>query len=303
MKTLALVLVLLCSVTLAYGEDWTAINYPGATDTYPRSVDGNNVVGFYMTTASYPYDRGFLYNLATKVWTPLDKPGVLDTTLTGISGDKIVGTYQTASHNTYGLVYDMKTATWSTYVLRDGGVAKTAWPCGIEGDSVVGVYENGDYAFTSSITDGNVYSTVQKTGTTKINPRDISGDQIVGDYRDSLGRQHAFIYDKKLEDFSDLDSPDAALYSTNLFGIDGDNVVGNYTDILGKTHGLLHNTKSKKWTPIADPNGADTTAFGISGDMIVGTFADPEGFVYTIPEPATLALLTFSGALLLRRKK
>ena len=59
------------------------------------------------------------------------------------------------------------------------------------------------------------------------------------------------------------------------------------------------------WTTL-DPSGAvhTITAHGIDGDRIVGQYYDgsaQHGFVYVIPEPATLLLLSLGGVVLRRK--
>jgi len=50
---------------------------------------------------------------------------------------------------------------------------------------------------------------------------------------------------------------------------------------------------------------AVTQAYGISGSSIVGSYSDSSGthgFVYTIPEPATLLLFALGGLVLRKHK-
>jgi len=69
------------------------------------------------------------------------------------------------------------------------------------------------------------------------------------------------------------------------------------------------------WTTLDYPGAYQTVARGISGDSIVGIYNDgsgspSHGFIYEIPEPATLLLLGFGAvrlrsrqAVMLRRKR
>jgi hypothetical protein len=81
-------------------------------------------------------------------------------------------------------------------------------------------------------------------------------------------------------------------------------MVGWYLDTSGYSHGFLYNGTT--WT-ILDMPGADATyAYGIDNGKIIGYYdvaGEPShGFIYTIPEPATLFLLTLGG-MALRTKK
>ena len=60
-------------------------------------------------------------------------------------------------------------------------------------------------------------------------------------------------------------------------------------------------------TTLDVPGASGTVAFGIDGDNVVGYYLDANfythGFIATIPEPATLSLLTLSTLMLLRRRR
>jgi hypothetical protein len=132
----------------------------------------------------------------------------------------------------------------------------------------------------------------------------ISGNSIVGYYVDSPGIANAkgFLYNGKK--WTTLDFPGAA-YGTFAQGIDGSNIVGGYYDSSNYGHGFLYNGTS--WTTLNYPGAELTWAYGISGSNIVGWYSDGDassvhGFIYTIPEPATLLLFGL-GAAIIRKFK
>ncbi|MFA5878416.1 MAG: hypothetical protein WC845_03560 [Candidatus Staskawiczbacteria bacterium] len=319
----------ICAVVALFGgnyavADWTTLSVPEASSTHPRCVDGDNVVGFYMTAASYPYDHGFVYNSTTETWLTLDKPGAIDTILTGVSGDRIVGTYQDNQGISHGLLYNIGSSTWTTLDMND----TTTWINAIDGDNIVGGYQGGNGAFVYNLAT-SLFTPLNMVGLTKVNPRGVSGNRIVGRYTDSLARQYGFIYNIADETWVNFSIPDSMLHSTTPWSIEGDNIVGGYVDADNIMHGFIYNitgsaqaiagppnaSAAATWVTIDAPNASATVVYGISGNTLVGTFqprtfgfnvaavSSEQGFIYTIPEPTTICILAFGGILLLHRKK
>lgn len=64
------------------------------------------------------------------------------------------------------------------------------------------------------------------------------------------------------------------------------------------------------WTALDMPGASDTMPSGIYGNCIVGSYyygdydmPNVSGFIYTIPEPATLFLLALGGLFLKRARR
>ena len=122
----------------------------------------------------------------------------------------------------------------------------------------------------------------------------IDGSNIVGFYEEA----HGFLYDGTT--WTVLDMPGANW--TYIHGIDGSNIVGQYLDEHRGGHGFLYNGTS--WLTLDMPGATLTRIWDIDGNKLVGDYEDAtgyHGFVYEIPEPATLLLLGF-GIILARKK-
>jgi hypothetical protein len=171
-------------------------------------------------------------------------------------------------------------------------------PTGIDGSYIVGGYEEASGVGHGFLYNGATWTTLDMPDAYRTWASGIDGSNIVGHYYDDFG-VHGFLYDGS--GWTTLDVPGVA-GGTQAFGIDGSNIVGSYYDYdTSNWRGFLYNGSS--WT-ILDMPGADYTfPYGIDGSNIVGEYYDASsgshGFLYTIPEPATLLILGL-GVLCLR---
>lgn len=274
---------------------WTTLDFPGARQTQPYAVSGNNVVGWYQDNLGQ--GGWFLYDGAS--WTRLYLPNparAQHSEVTGISGSSIAGYYLelSAAGHAFGFIN-------GTTVTCPGACDTEIW--GIDASSIVGrckLYSGNSYRWHGFFSDGGTWIALDYPGATAEStwPRGISGNSIVGSYQSD--RDHGFIYDGM--EWKSLDYPGAAYY-TYAYGISGNNIVGSYSGNPSSPSGFLYNGTT--WTTLNYPGASCTSAQGIDGNNIVGWYQDNSGvhgFLLTIPEPATMGMLVLGLLPFLQRR-
>jgi hypothetical protein len=289
--------VAICAAIVLLGSDyamagtWTPLDAPG-TGVYQTSVSGisgNNVVGYYSHQDSSP-SHSFLYNGGS--WTELPiSPSCIDGSIVvSMSGER----------------YNLTTGILTPASVQFTG-SQSNRIYGISGSYVVG---EGPYG-NDGLEHGFLWNFSTQTYTLLNYPgagpgetyaEGISGDSVVGWYRGSFGPVHGYLYNITTQSYTSFHYP-GATGETIAQGISGNNIVGQYWDNSGE-HGFLYNGTS--WTTLSYPGAVNTYAYGISGNNIVGNYnygdgMPVHGFIYTIPEPATLLLFGL-GAVMLRKK-
>ena len=285
----------------------TILDAPGAVYTHPYGIDGDNIVGVYWYESGPSY--GFLYNGSN--WTTLSMPEG-DPVPFGIDGSNIVGSYyDNSDNNHHGFLCDG--STWTTLDMHGINHSDMAL-VDISGSNIVGWYYGGtsdwtSYKYHSFLYDGATWTNLDMPGADATYVSAISGNNIVGSYQsvDDPFHAHGFIYDGLT--WATIDAPGAE--NTNITGTDGDNIVGYYNaSIPGNygNHGFLYNITSLTWITFEIPGGgASSGLWNISGNNAVGYYFDgsdykEHGFIYAIPEPATISLLALGGLMLRRRR-
>jgi hypothetical protein len=283
-KAVFMVIILL-SWGFAPAGTWTTLDYPGSVETCLYGIDSGNIVGIY--TDAQGYRHGFVYNGTN--WTILNGPGGAEAYPNGIDGGNIVGT-----SNNHGFLYDG--TNWTTLDFPSASLTRAR---GIDGGNIVGDY---DYIH-GFIYNGASWTTIDFPGATTqaTLPNDIDGSYIVGCYSGS-GQIRGFVYDGI--NWIAPNAPGAD--RTYIYGVDGGNIVGYCKKATGRYVFIYDGTN---WTILEGPVPAtyEIRAYGIDGNKIVGYYHAPDGkdhgFLYTIPEPATILLLTLGGLFLMRRHK
>ncbi len=272
---------------------YTPIDVPGAVNTTPFGVSGNNVVGYYYDGAT---THGFLWNGST--YTTLDAPGAtMDTAAYGVEGNKIVGEYRDGSGLAQGFIYDG--TTWQT--LNYPGAVQTVIE-GISGTKMVGVWT--DSVVHGFVYDGVNFTTVDDPLGVNNQAHAIDGNKIVGSYNQGDGSTgRGDVYDGAT--FTTVSFPGAD--RTEGYGISGNLIVGDFGDsAFTFGHGYIYDGNS--YTQIDIPGARNNTSVhGIDGLNIVGGYNDSNGFdhgfIATVPEPAGLGVCVIAIAGLIRRRR
>jgi hypothetical protein len=270
---------------------WTKLDYPGAIWTYPHGISGDTIVGNYEDDTGI---HGFMYDGNT--WISFTHPKGWSTAATGISDGRVVG----FTLWTYAFIYDG--LTWTDFAVT--GLTRAH---GIYKNKVVGYYDYNHviYGPTNSgfVYDGETVKNVRYPDAFSTMANAIWEDTIVGQYSPSGApgeHGHGFIYDGQTW----RTVAKGGALSTRLTGIDGDRMVGIW-HAGGPSVGFL--LEEDTWTDIRCPWGVRTDVYGISGDRIVGYYRDAggrdHGFLLTIPEPGTLALLAIGGIVASGRRR
>jgi probable HAF family extracellular repeat protein len=123
-----------------------------------------------------------------------------------------------------------------------------------------------------------VCTTIDPPGCIQSTATAISSNNVVGEYQDTTGETHGFLYSGGA--FTTLD-PAGSIF-TQATGLFGPNVVGYYQDVNSVHHGFLYNGTSYV---TLDPSGSVSThASGIYGNNVVGYYIDSQevyhGFLY-----------------------
>jgi hypothetical protein len=281
--------IAICAVIVLLGSGyalagtWTTLDYPGTGGwTQATGISGNNIVGRYQDNSGNIH--GCLYNGGS--WTGLPIiPSCID-------GSTIVSHADGYVTWLYNLTTGSLTPASVEFIGSSGSEIS-----GISGDSVIGMYYGRSFLYNTTTRDNytffdypGIYRDTYAQG--------ISGNSVVGYYYDGDPHYaHGFLYNITTQSYTALNYP-GATGETIAQGISGNNIVGQYWDNSGE-HGFLYNGTS--WTTLDYPGAINTYALGISGNNIVGWSSDGHGFLYEIPEPATLLLLGL-GAVVLRKR-
>lgn len=198
-----------------------------AVSTFAYGISGINIVGDSITSSNLSI--AFIFNGTT--YTILNNPAGIQTEVYGIDGSNIVGSYVDANKDRHGFLYN-----GTEYITIDNPSGYITVLESISGFNAVGYYLDSLHLSHSFI-----YN-ISTLTFTQLNPpfqsdnpnysvesfaTAISGNNIVGIYRQHSGGEHGFIYDGT--DYSTIDFP-GTFGATEILGISGTTIVGNFSD-------------------------------------------------------------------------
>jgi subtilase-type serine protease len=216
-------------------------NFPGAISSTPYGPSFGSasgilrVGGSYKTTASNPYDLGYLYDGAAAPGAQLTTlvypgSGTLNTLAHSTFGNQVVGNYDTILATGNAFIYDIPSGTFTTN-NHPGAVSTTAY--GVYGNRIAG-------GFADPTLHGYIYNQDTATFTTYNAP-----GAVVTHFEGITGAGRA-----------------------NTF-----NLVADSVDILGNPHAWAVHVDAAgiaTWTEIAVPGAEVTTANSIYQNKLIG---------------------------------
>jgi probable HAF family extracellular repeat protein len=284
-------------MTLTY----VSIDEPSATDgTHATGINNKGqIIGYFVDSTGL--DNGFLDTKGTFV--EFDDPsGTFGTvplginnsiTINSVASFLIVGKYLTGFFFNDFAAFINFGASPSYF----GPPTSTLFPPDANGNVVTGInekateivgwYINGNGVGESVSLLNNRAETVSTLallgpGGTYANGVNNAG-QIVGDYIDSSGHAHGFLYRPSSGTYKTLNDPHGT-EGTYAVGInDNGQIVGYYVDSSGVDHGFLYTISTGHFTTLNDPLagtgvGQGTMVEGINDKTeVVGTYIDSSG--------------------------
>ena len=276
----------------SFADSWQSFRIEGAQDTNITGIENSLLVGVYNTSANPRFiTQGFSLNESSTNF-PINYPNAGYTRLQGTDGVNIVGYY---NDGVQGFLYNG--TGWTSY--------SSPWPLffgdqgfyfkDISNGKIIGNYYSESssdpqiglirsFTFTPSNNNWEIL-TGPNNEMDWIRANGIDGNRIIGNY----GSQ-GFLFDGVT--WETLSSP---WVNSTFVDISGNNIVGN-----AGNHGFVFDGNS--WNTIQYPNASSTVVTAISGNVIVGYYSldnvSNNGFIYTIPEPSSILLLSLGFGIL-----
>lgn len=262
---------------------YTLENFPFSSQTQVTGINSFGLtVGFWVNNNTAFTNSGFVDNggTFTSVVDP-NAPTVAGAVnqLLGVNDlDQAAGFYVDGKQNSHGYIYNIATGTFTPVTVK-GATSVTATDINNEG--VISGFD-----VTGTVTDGfidnngSITTLTGPAGATSTQALGLNNEgQVVGDYTDSVGNMHGFVYNVATGAYTTIDDPNAtpstpgAATMTVVNGInDLGQLVGFYLDANGNTDGMLADIPGTIAT-IANPTEDSTIRMpaGYGGVILQGT--------------------------------
>jgi uncharacterized membrane protein len=242
--------------TLTLPNTFSPENFPGAAQTVVSGINGaGNTAGFYIDTGGTTH--GFVDIGST--FATVDSPGTTFNELLGLNdSDQAAGFYQSGSDQ-FAYTYFSGVFTPLTSFFPVGTTISEATDVNNAGD-VTGFYGSNGFLIASGVLTTLDYPGAASTKALGLN----NMGQVVGEYVDSLGVTHGFVFDGV--HYTSFDVPGSV--STVINGInDSGQIVGFFLDTNQNTVGFEGNP-----TATPEPRDSVLAALAVLAIGILGKY-------------------------------
>jgi hypothetical protein len=310
----ACVFLVLASVSVLGGSpaqayDFKTINNP-LDPNFNQLLGINNagVIAGYYGDGTNVLNNGFTVASPYTSFKPENFLGAVQTQVVGINNTgTTVGFWVDGTGNNFGFY---KEGSTFTSVSNPGGPTFNQLLGVNDSNVAAGFYNdslNVSHGYITAL-GSNTYTPITPPGGISVTATDINNAGIVsGFFTDAGGVTHGFLDNSG--SFIVLNDPNGNGTNTSAFGLNnvGD-VVGSFVDPSGETQGFVYDWLTNSWKTVSDPLASATAAFGVDGTTIngvndlgqlVGFYSDGtnvNGFLATVPEPSTWAMMALGFA-------
>ena len=144
-----------------YNGSFSELQFPGGSQTTPRDVSGNRIVGTYIDGTTL-LDESFIYD--NGIWTNLKNPAYTYTFAESVDGNRVAGWLTSGPGSSTGFIYD---GSWTT--LSYPGSESTRI-FGIDGPNVVGTYRDESFNTRGFLYDGTNWTAIDFPGGSSTEP-------------------------------------------------------------------------------------------------------------------------------------
>lgn len=216
------------------GANYWTIDHPDSVayqglKTVAAGIDGNTAVGYYFGPSGI---FGYRYDVPSGKFgaTAANRP------YASIDGSTIIGAITDVPGPIIGFIDNGTSFISVSHPDGIGGTFLYGYSAGrAVGEYVDAALVNHAFMLEGNELDGEVFTPIAYPGGDLTSVGGISGNKIVGSYRDGNLHRQGFIYEDGV--YRSYSYPGAI--HTRIRDIDGNLIVGYFTDSLGQSHGFI----------------------------------------------------------------